>query len=125
PEAVRDEARRHASKLRESAATRRHEHRLALDAAEFVMLEDEAQAALAQRPRVELRAVEIENGAGGAEGAGADETPPPRVRLVSESNTTLRAELQRARADAPTEDDIGKPLRDRLKSWLGEGQRVR
>ncbi|HXI59413.1 MAG TPA: transcription-repair coupling factor [Polyangia bacterium] len=120
PEAVRDEARRHASKLRESAATRRHEHRLALDAAEFVMLEDEAQAALAGRARVELRAVEIENS------QGADETTAaPRVRLVSESNTTLRAELQRARADAPTEEDIGKPLRDRLKSWLGEGQRVR
>ncbi|HEX3694388.1 MAG TPA: transcription-repair coupling factor [Polyangia bacterium] len=119
PEAVRDEARRHASKLRESAATRRHEHRLALDASEFVMLEDEAQAALAARACVELRAVEIEDG------RDDDDVSVPRVRLVCEPNTTLRAELQRARADAPSEDDIGKPLRDRLKSWLGEGQRVR
>ncbi|HVR62033.1 MAG TPA: transcription-repair coupling factor, partial [Polyangia bacterium] len=123
PEAVLDEARRHASKLRESAAARRHEHRLALDAAEFVLLEDEAHAALAARARVELRAVEIARADAGAGGAG--DAPPARVRLVCESNTTLRAELQRARADAGAEEDIGKPLRDRLKSWLGEGQRVR
>src|SRR5262249_24061886 len=42
PEAVIDEARRHASKLRETAASRRVEHRLALDAGEFVLSEDEA-----------------------------------------------------------------------------------
>ena len=120
PDAVLDEARRHASKLRETAATRRHEHRLALDAGEFVLLEDDAHAALEARRRVELRGVEVERSAA-AEAAGS-----PRVRLVSESNATLRSELQRARADAARdEEDVGKPLRDRLRTWLGEGQRIR
>jgi transcription-repair coupling factor (superfamily II helicase) len=40
PEAVVEEARRHASKLRETSHARRAEHRLALDAEEFVLLED-------------------------------------------------------------------------------------
>src|SRR5439155_20686071 len=62
-------------------------------------------------------------------GAG-DDLAPPRLKLISESNATLRAELQRARADAPREDpdgqpDLGKPLRDRLRSWIGDRQRVR
>jgi transcription-repair coupling factor (superfamily II helicase) len=126
PEAVLDEVRRHAAKLRETAASRRHEHRLALDATEFVLTEDEARDALAPLPRVELRSVELERGADGGGGGGE----APRIRLVSESNATLRAELQRARADEPREDgdapaDMGKPLRDRLRSWMGDGQRVR
>jgi transcription-repair coupling factor (superfamily II helicase) len=135
PEAVLEAARRHASKLRETAVSRRAEHRLALDAAEFVLLEDEAQEALAGRRRLELRPVEV---ARFHEPAGA----PPRVRLLAEPNTTLRAELQRARAEATGERerehdrmtagspeaaaiDVGKPLRDRLRSWMGDGQRVR
>ena len=91
PEAVLETARRHASKLRETAAARRAEHRLALDADEFVLLEDEARAALEARRRVELRPVEI-----APFGAGA---AAPRVYLAAEPNTTLRAELQRARAE--------------------------
>ncbi len=58
-----DEARRHASKLRETAASRRVEHRLALDAGEFVLSEDEARAALDAARRVDLHAVELERGA--------------------------------------------------------------
>ena len=132
PEAVLDEARRHASKLRETAASRRHEHRLALDATEFVLTEDEAREALVRMRRVELHSVEVEQ-EGGSAGAGA-RVAPPRVRLISESNATLRAELQRARADLPREDpdaqaqahaDLGKPLRDRLRSWIGDRLGVR
>ncbi len=123
PEAVIDEARRHASKLRETAASRRVEHRLALDAGEFVLSEDEARAALDAARRVDLYAVELERG-------GGEDSGPPRLKLISESNATLRAELQRARADAPRDDpdaqpDLGKPLRDRLRSWIGDRQRVR
>jgi transcription-repair coupling factor (superfamily II helicase) len=122
PEAVLEEARRQASKLRETAVSRRAEHRLALDAAEFVLLEDEAHAALAGRRRVELRAVEVSGGE-------AESAPAPRVHLASDANTTLRAELQQARAEAAVGGDgaadLGKPLRDRLKGWLGERQRVR
>ncbi len=124
PEAVLDEARRHASKLRETAASRRVEHRLALDATEFVLTEEEARASLEGIRRVELHAVEVERDS-------SDETTgAARVRLISESNATLRADLQRARADAPRDDpdaqvDLGKPLRDRLKSWIGDRQRVR
>jgi len=123
PEAVIDEARRHASKLRETATNRRLEHRLALDAGEFVLSEDEARAALDAARRVDLYAVELERRAG-------DHGGPPRLKLISESNATLRAELQRARADAPRDDpdaqvDLGKPLRDRLRSWIGDRQRVR
>ncbi|HVZ74378.1 MAG TPA: transcription-repair coupling factor [Polyangia bacterium] len=129
PEAVVDEARRHATKLRGTAVSRRAEHRLALDAEEFTLLEDEARAALEARRRVEVRAVEIA-AFGGAESAA------PRVRLDAEPNTTLRAELQRARAEQSGERlvaaspeaagvDLGKPLRDRLRAWLADGQRVR
>jgi transcription-repair coupling factor (superfamily II helicase) len=129
PEAVVEAARRHASKLRETAQSRRAEHRLALDAHEFVLLEDEARAALEARTRVEVRPVEIVHV--------ADETPaPPRVRLASEPNTTLRAELQRARAEQTGERlhaahpdaaavEVGKPLRDKLRAWTSDGQRVR
>ncbi len=128
PEAVLEAARRHASKLRETAQSRRAEHRLALDAAEFVLLEDEARAALEARRRVEIRPVEIAR-------FGPD-AGPARVRLAAEDNTTLRAELQRARAEQSGERlhtahpeavavDLGKPLRDRLRAWMTDGQRVR
>ena len=129
PEAVVEAARRHASKLRETAQSRRAEHRLALDAHEFVLLEEEARAALEARTRVEVRPVEVLHV--GPEGSG-----PPRVRLASEPNTGLRAELQRARADQAGERlhaahpdaaavDVGKPLRDKLRAWMADGQRVR
>ena len=129
PEAVVEAARRRASKLRETAVSRRAEHRLALDATEFVLLEDEARAALEARRRVEIRPVEIAH-----VGPAADEAP--RVRLAAEANTALRAELHRARAEQSGERlhaahpdaaalDVGKPLRDRLRAWMSDGQRVR
>jgi transcription-repair coupling factor (superfamily II helicase) len=134
PEAVLEAARRHASKLREQAVSRRAEHRLALDATEFVLLEDEARAALEARRRVELRDVEILR----VRDDDDDDVGPPRVRLTAEPNTTLRAELQRARGRGEDAGerlhstspeaaavDLGKPLRDRLQAWLGDGQRVR
>ena len=115
PEAVVESARRHASKLRETAGARRAEHRLALDAAEFVLLEDETRAALAARPRVELHPIEVTH-------FGPNDGLPPRVRLEAEPNTTLRAELHRARAEGSERAhaaspeaaalDLGKPLRD-------------
>src|SRR5450432_3143410 len=125
PEAVLEAARRQASKLRETAHARRAEHRLALDAADFVLLEDEARAALEGRARLELRPVEIVHfGPGDA---------TARVRLAAEPHTGLRAELQRARAEQsgerhtahPDAVDVGKPLRDRLRSWMSDRQRVR
>ena len=94
PEAVLDEARRHASKLRETAATRRHEHRLALDAGEFVLLEDEAHAALEGQRRVELRGVEVERSAA-AEAAGR------RACAWSPSRTPPCAASCSARAPTP------------------------
>jgi transcription-repair coupling factor (superfamily II helicase) len=128
PEAVVEAARRQASKLRETAQARRAEHRLALDAHEFVLLEDEARAALEARRRVEVRPLEIVH-------VGPDSTHP-RVRLATEPNTGLRAELQRERAERAGERahaahpdaaalDLGKPLRDRLRAWMSDGQRVR
>jgi transcription-repair coupling factor (superfamily II helicase) len=122
PDAVLEEARRQSSKLRETAVSRHAEHRLALPAEEFALGEDDARAALGERPRIELRSVEVAR-------FNAAPDAPPRVHLVSEPNTALRAELQRARADTVVtgggEGDLGKPLRDRLQGWLGQGQRVR
>jgi len=122
PEAVIDEARRQATRLRESAASRHVEHRLALPAEDFVLGEDEAAEALAARRRLELRAVEVVrvNPPPGA---------PPRLRVESEPHTTLRADLHQARSaavgDAKGEIDIGAPLRDRVRRWLDGGFRVR
>ena len=121
PEAVVEEARRQASRLREAAVARHVEHRLALPAHEFVLGEEEAAAALAARHRLEIRPVEMARFA---------ETPaaPPRVRIESSPHTTLRAELREARAHLPEhkdELDIGKPLRDRMRSWIDRGNRVR
>jgi transcription-repair coupling factor (superfamily II helicase) len=121
PEAVIEEARRQATRLREAAAARHVEHRLALPAGDFVLGEEEAAAALAARRRLELRKVEIARFAPAPDAA-------PRVHVESEPHTSLRAELQRARADAATtsgEIDIGRPLRDRIRSWLDRGRRVR
>jgi transcription-repair coupling factor (superfamily II helicase) len=129
PDAVLEAARRQASKLRETAQARRAEHRLALDAALFVLLEDEARAALEARARVELRPVEVTR-------FGPGDAARPRVHVAALPNTTLRADLQRARAEAGGERahaaspdaaavDLGKPLRDRLRAWMGDGQRVR
>ena len=91
PEAVIDEARRQATRLREAAASRHVEHRLALPAEDFVLGEDEAAAALAARRRLELRAVEVVRVNPAADA-------PPRIRVESEPHTTLRAELHQARA---------------------------
>ncbi|HVR03193.1 MAG TPA: transcription-repair coupling factor, partial [Polyangia bacterium] len=130
PEAVVEAARRQASKLRETAISRRAEHRIALDAGEFVLLEDEARAALEGRRRVELPPVEVVHFGPGDDGAA------PRVHVAAEPNTGLRAELQRARGEQTSERltaahpdaaavDVGKPLRDRLRAWMAQGQRVR
>jgi transcription-repair coupling factor (superfamily II helicase) len=124
PEAVVDEARRAETRLREAAATRHVEHRLALPATDFVLGEEEAAAALAARRRLELRTVEVTR-------ARAPDDAPPRVHVESEPHTTLRADLQRARADAAGAAaeqegiDIGRPLRDRMRAWLDAGNRVR
>jgi transcription-repair coupling factor (superfamily II helicase) len=119
PEAVLEEARRQATRLREAAAARHVEHRLALPAGDFVLGEEEAAAALAARRRLELRAVEI------ARFSPAPEAPP-RVHVESRAHTALRAELQQARADAVGKnEDIGRPLRDRIRAWLDDGHRVR
>ncbi len=123
PEAVIEEARRQASRLREAAAARQVEHRLALPALDFVLGEGEAAAALGKRRRLELRPVEIAR-------FGDRADAPPRVHLASTPHTTLRAELQQARAlavgpQSEVDIDIGRPLRDRLRAWLDAGQRVR
>jgi transcription-repair coupling factor (superfamily II helicase) len=124
PEAVLEEARRQATKLREAAATRQTEHRLALPALEFVLGEDEAAAALAGRRRLEIRPVEIARFHPGPDAA-------PRVHVASEPHTTLRAELQKARAGAgpshapDVPESIAGPLRDRLRAWMERKQRVR
>jgi transcription-repair coupling factor (superfamily II helicase) len=119
PESVVEEARRQASRLREAAAARHVEHRLALPAGDFVLGEEEAAAALAGRRRLELRKVEIARFSPAPDAA-------PRIHVASEPHTSLRAELQRARADAgKDEGDLGRPLRDRIRAWLDRGHRVR
>ncbi len=123
PATVIEGARRQSSRLREAAAARQVEHRLALPALDFVLGEDEAAAALETRRRLELRPIEIARFDAGTDA-------PPRVHLQSTPHTTLRAELQQARAEAaaPQRDveiDIGRPVRDRLRAWLDAGQRVR
>ncbi len=121
PEAVLEEARRQESRLRELAASRHLEHRLALPAQEFVLGEEEAALALGARHRLEIRPVEI---------ARSSSTPEasPRVRIASSPHTSLRGELREARAhvtEQKDEIDIGKPLRDRLRGWLDRGHRIR
>ncbi len=120
PEAVVDQMRRTVSRLREAAAARHAEHRLALEPTDFVLSEEEAHATIDDRRRIELRTVEIER-AGSAVG-------PPRIRLVAESNATLRAELQHARADhtgSEADGHLGTALVERINRWRAEGLRVR
>ena len=120
PEAVADELRRGYTRLREGAITRRAEHRLALDPEDFALTEEQALAALEKRRRIELRTVEMERSVGDA--------AHPRVRLAAESNSTLRAELQHARAEHPATDPdahLGTALRDRIVRWMADGLRVR
>ena len=97
---------------------RRVEHRLALPAEDFVLVEEEAAAALAARRRLELRAVEVVR-------VNPPPDAPPRIRVESEPHTTLRADLHQARSAAgggaqreSVEVDIGGPLRDRMRRWL-------
>ena len=113
PEATLEQARREFSHLRESAKHRREDHRLALDAREYFLDEDETRAALADRPCVELHTVEIEPLTG-------DEPAAPRVRVAALPTSGLRAELLKQRGDT----DIGPALARRLGAWLGEGARV-
>jgi transcription-repair coupling factor (superfamily II helicase) len=113
PEAFLEQARRSLSRLREAAAHRRVEHRLALEPTEFELDEDEARAALASRPRLELRPVEV-----------LSTRPAERIRIVAEPNTSLRGELLEARSRGD-DADLGKTLRDRLRAWLDDGLRVR
>ena len=60
PGATLEQSRRELVRLRESAKHRWEDHRLALDAHEFLLDEDEAKRALDERPRIELHTVEIE-----------------------------------------------------------------
>jgi transcription-repair coupling factor (superfamily II helicase) len=123
PEAVLEEARRQATRLREAALARHTEHRLALPAHDFVLGEEEAAEALGARRRLELRPVEVAR-------FNAEADAPPRIHVESSPHTTLRAELREARAhvasgDPKDEIDVGKPLRDRIRSWLDLGRRIR
>ena len=123
PEAVLEQARRTVSKLREAAAARHAEHRLALEPTDFVLSEDEAHAVIAERRRVELRTVEVERASAPETGEGPAHSP--RLRLLAESNTTLRAELQQARTPRDgDEPDLGRPLRERISRWMKDGARV-
>jgi transcription-repair coupling factor (superfamily II helicase) len=111
PTAILEEARRSFSRVRESALHRRAEHRLALDAEEFLLDEEQARLALAAWPRLEMRAVEITP-------SSADQVPAaPRVRLTAEPNTSLRAELLHERGD----EDLGHALCERIRLWQAGG----
>jgi len=114
PDAVWDEARRNLSRLRTSAEHRRAEHRLALDPEAFFLDENEIHKALAERPGIELLALDI---------AGTEESSVPLIRLSSTPNTSLRAELAQSRSEHG-DAEIGSALRARLAQWLQEGQRV-
>ena len=121
PEAVLEETRRDFSTLRESAEHRRAEHRLALAPEDFFLDEDAAAAALAEARRIELRPLEI---------AGADGGEAETVRILSEPNTSLRAELaERRRVDAAAGTDtlgeLGRALKEKLDGFLDDGMRVR
>jgi transcription-repair coupling factor (superfamily II helicase) len=113
PLAILEQARRATTKLREGAAHRRAEHRLALDPEEFVLSEDEAEASLQTRSRLILRPLEIANSA-------ADPGEACRVRLDAEANTTLRTELLQERGN----EDLSHALRSRLRHWLALRYRV-
>jgi transcription-repair coupling factor (superfamily II helicase) len=114
PPALLEEARSSFSRVRESALHRRAEHRLALDAEEFLLDEEQARLALQAWPRLELRAVEVTS-------SSAENRPPtPRIRVTAEPNTSLRAELLHERGD----EDIGHALCERIRLWHAGGYRV-
>ncbi len=103
PEAVVEEARRQESRLRELAAARHVEHRLALPAHDFVLGEEEAAAALGARHRLELRPVEI---------ARFDE--PPR-RSAPRPHRVVAAHLPAGRAAGGPRARHRAPGRDRRR----------
>jgi transcription-repair coupling factor (superfamily II helicase) len=114
PASLLEEARRSFSWVRESALHRRAEHRLALDAEEFLLDEEQARLALGAWPRLELRTVEVTP-------SSADDGPPaPRIRLNAEPNTSLRVELLHQRGD----EDLGRALCERIRLWHAQGYRV-
>ncbi len=115
PEATLEQARRELSRLREQAKHRLQDHRLALDAGDFFMDEEEARRALTERERVELHTVEIERAA-----PDPDLTLPTRLRLDAMPTAGLRAELLSTRGQG----DIGEPLARKLRAWLEDGYRV-
>ncbi len=113
PPAILEEVRRNFSRLRESAHHRRTEHRLALDPEEFLLDEEQAQAVLNGRPRVEVRTLELSTGP-------TPESAEPRIRFEAEPNTGLRAEL----VHKGGEEDLGHALCERLRHWLDLRTRV-
>ena len=114
PAAVLEEARRSFSRVRESAVHRRAEHRIALDAEEFLLDEEQARFALGASTRLELRTVEVTPSV-------VNEGPPaPRIRVTAEPNTSLRAELLHQRGD----EDLGHALCERIRRWHADGYRV-
>jgi transcription-repair coupling factor (superfamily II helicase) len=115
PEAVLEQARRELEHLRESAARRHADHRLALEADEFFLDEALARAALDERPRLEIHTVEIE-----PDSRTTEETAGLRLRVSARPTAGLRAELLKQRGDA----DIGPALGRRLGAWLAAGTRV-
>jgi len=144
PDGVLDEMRRALSKLRETAASRRADHRIALDPTDFVLSEVEARRLLARRDRVELRTVEMTEGNGdGDEDGDSDKDEDGdqdvsrwrarrmRVRLRAESNAALKAELHQTdasgagRQNMDAETHLGRAFRERLRQWMAAGQRVR
>jgi transcription-repair coupling factor (superfamily II helicase) len=114
PPAILEEARRSFSRVRESAVHRRAEHRIALDAEEFLLDEEQARLALCSWSRLELRAVEV------TPPSLADMPPAPRVRVTAEPNTSLRAELLHQRSD----EDLGHALCERIRRWHADDYRV-
>ncbi|MBN2575829.1 MAG: transcription-repair coupling factor [Deltaproteobacteria bacterium] len=114
PHAVLEQVRRGMTRLRESAKLRQQEHRLALEAREFLLDESEAHSALSMHPRIEIHSVEIEPA------PVAQETAARRIRVSALPTASLRAELLRQRG----ENDIGPVLARRLRAWADGGSRV-
>jgi transcription-repair coupling factor (superfamily II helicase) len=104
PAGVLEEVRRSVSKLRESAAHRRAEHRLALDPGAFFLDEEAAEVALQAWPRLELRSVELTSSAdapadGARAGCGSTRrrTPPSGPSCSSGGRRTARGRTGAAR----------------------------
>ena len=115
PEATLDQAHRERVRLREHAKRRLEDHRLALDANEFLLNEEESAAALRGHQRLEIRTLEVERPRTEPE-AGL----PTRIRLDALPTTGLRAELLSARG----EGDIGEPLARKVRGWIENGYHV-